>query len=207
MPVQNARPEDGGGSHLRAGEVRGVVETHRGAEVADAVPGAGREDALRLGDILQARVKDLHVKVRPRVRHELPLEVLQWEHELRHLSLWQPEHFRERVERAARSAQAPQRHRHLKQRPHSVQQPQNCHFPLPETPRLGSQDQGLVCACVTPLPLRLMGIVVTSGLTRFLPSFDSTEEGAGVSWRGAGRLGAGDRRRVVDFHTHPGRLL
>ena len=68
-----------------------MVETHRGAEVADAVPGRGREDGLRLGDVLQARVEDLHVKVQPRVWCELPFEILQWEHELRHLSLRQPE--------------------------------------------------------------------------------------------------------------------
>lgn len=91
-----------------------MVETHRGAEVADAVPGRGREDGLRLGDVLQARVEDLHVKVQPRVWCELPLEFLQWEHELRHLSLRQPEHVREGVERAACSAQAPQRRWHLK---------------------------------------------------------------------------------------------
>lgn len=74
-----------------------MVKTHGGAEVADAVPGGGREDALRLGDVLQTRVEDLHVKVQPRVRCELPLEFLQWEQELRHLSLWQPEHFRDGV--------------------------------------------------------------------------------------------------------------
>lgn len=78
------------GSHLGSGEVRGVVETHGGAEVLDAVLRSGREDALRLPDVLQARVEDLQVKVGPRVRDKLPLELLQREHELRQLPPWQP---------------------------------------------------------------------------------------------------------------------
>lgn len=67
-----------------------MVETHGGAEVLDAVPDGGREDAVGLRDILQARVEGLKVKVRSRARDEMPLEFLKREHKLRQLLAWQP---------------------------------------------------------------------------------------------------------------------
>lgn len=87
---KSSAPASGCRSHLRAAEVRGVVETHGGAEVLDAVPRGSREDALRPRDVIQAWVEDLQVKVGPRARDEMPLEFLQWEHELRQLLVWQP---------------------------------------------------------------------------------------------------------------------